>query len=155
MCPEITDSRARGRAETRTHSCPSRATRGSAVRYYVPLMADDVPAVSGNDLVVQGEHARFVVRPGRGGMLTAFDVDGKHVLYMDDTTLEDPDAHVRGGVPVLFPTPGRLDADTWRHDNLRGTLKQHGFARDLPWRVVTADATNVTLELVATSATRE
>jgi galactose mutarotase-like enzyme len=125
------------------------------MRYYAPQMTDAVPAVDGNDLEIRGEHARFVIRPSRGGMLTAFEVDGTRVLYMDDGSLEDLSRHVRGGVPVLFPTPGKLEADTWHYDNMRGSLPQHGFARDLPWRVVRTDRTTVVLELVSTPATRE
>ncbi|HEY1817046.1 MAG TPA: hypothetical protein VGG74_32080 [Kofleriaceae bacterium] len=108
-----------------------------------------------DDLEVIAERARFVVRPSRGGMLTAFEVDGARVLYMDDTTLADPHAHVRGGVPILFPSPGKLAADTWTRGDGHGSLKQHGFARDLPWRVVSADATTIAVELAATPATRE
>ncbi|HEY3806996.1 MAG TPA: hypothetical protein VGL61_30545 [Kofleriaceae bacterium] len=106
-----------------------------------------------DDLEVTAERARFVVRPSRGGMLTAFEVDGARVLYMDDTTLADPDAHVRGGVPILFPSPGKLAADTWTRGDRHGSLKQHGFARDLPWRVVSSDETKIVVALDATAAT--
>jgi galactose mutarotase-like enzyme len=45
---------------------------------------------------------------------------------------------VRGGIPVLFPSPGKLTDD--RHPS--GSMKQHGFARTLPWTVTSrADAT--------------
>jgi galactose mutarotase-like enzyme len=87
-------------------------------------------------------------------MITAFEVDGAPVLYMDEATLADPAQHVRGGVPILFPSPGKLEADLWRRDGRHGVLKQHGFARDLPWRVASAEAAKIVLELAATDATR-
>lgn len=118
-------------------------------------MEHDGSAVGSNDLEIRGEHARFVVRPARGGMLTAFEVDGARVLYMDEATLDDPTKNVRGGVPILFPSPGRLVDDTWRHGAAFGFMKQHGFARDLPWRVVSVDGQKVVLELASTAATRE
>jgi galactose mutarotase-like enzyme len=111
----------------------------------------------GDVVEVQGEHAKFTVRPNRGGIVTAFEVDGTPILFMDDDTLADPTKNVRGGMPVLFPTPGKLADDTWSYGGWHGAMKQHGFARNLPWRVVgTLDgsALEITLELGATAETR-
>jgi galactose mutarotase-like enzyme len=117
-------------------------------------MEHDGSAVGSDDLEIRGEHARFIVRPARGGMLTVFEVDGTRVLYMDDSTLEDPAQNVRGGMPVLFPSPGRLHDDTWRYEHAFGFMKQHGFARDLPWNVRTMDGQKIVLELVSTEETK-
>lgn len=105
------------------------------------------------DFVLKTDQTRAVVRPDRGGIVTSFAVDGRDVLYLDPDTLADPTKNVRGGVPVLFPSPGKLAGDAWSYGGASGALKQHGFARDLPWRVVASDPA-VVLELTSTSETR-
>lgn len=92
-------------------------------------------------LTLEDESAksRVEVVPGRGGLVTRFVVDGRPVLYLDDATLADPTKNVRGGVPVLFPSPGKLTNDHWSRDGKSGTLPQHGFARNLAWKVSSAD----------------
>ncbi len=95
----------------------------------------------------------LVLAPARGGMATRLSLHGRHRFFLDESTLRDLDKSVRGGNPVLFPSPGKLEGDKWKH----GTLKQHGFARNLPWEVGatrTDDAAAVTLRLVANDATR-
>jgi galactose mutarotase-like enzyme len=76
-----------------------------------------------------------VLAPARGGMLIQLEVAGRELLYLDRATFEDQAANVRGGVPVLFPSPGKLAGDTWSRDGMTGTLRQHGFARNLPWQI--------------------
>ena len=92
--------------------------------------------------------------PHRGGIVTRFDVAGRPVLFMDDETLRDPTKNVRGGVPILFPTPGKLAGDAWAHAGKSGALKQHGFARNLAWRTVAKTATSATIAIAADAATR-
>ena len=41
-----------------------------------------------------------------------------------------------GGIPVLFPIAGRLADDKYQVDGVTYTMKQHGFARGLPWAIV-------------------
>ncbi len=102
--------------------------------------------------------SRVVLAPSRGGLVTRFSVGGRDVLFMDDATLRDPSKNVRGGVPVLFPTPGKLEGDAWSQSGHSGTLKQHGFARNLAWELASAtDAGGAacTLRLASGAATRE
>jgi galactose mutarotase-like enzyme len=94
------------------------------------------------------------IEPERGGLVTRFDVGARRVLFMDEATLRDPTKNVRGGIPVLFPTPGKLADDKWAYAGHTGALKQHGFARNLPWRVVDAGRTTATIALAADDATR-
>jgi galactose mutarotase-like enzyme len=78
--------------------------------------------------------SRAVLAPDRGGMLTELSIAGRELYYLDRATLEDRTANVRGGNPVLFPSPGKLVFDVWsRGGGARGSMKQHGFARTLPW----------------------
>jgi galactose mutarotase-like enzyme len=96
--------------------------------------------------------------PARGGMVTRFSVHGVPVLFLDETTLADPSKSVRGGIPILFPFAGKLPGDRYDVAGRTFTMKQHGFARNLPWTVLdtsTADGASVTLGLAATEATRQ
>jgi galactose mutarotase-like enzyme len=60
-------------------------------------------------------------------------VGDRELLYMDQSTLTDPTKNVRGGIPILFPAPGKLAGDAWQRDGHSGMMTQHGFARRLPW----------------------
>lgn len=100
--------------------------------------------------------SRVVVAPTRGGLVTRFSVGDDNVLFLDESTLRDPSKNVRGGIPVLFPTPGKLRDDTWSYGGHSGKLKQHGFARNFPWRLartLTDDAAVCVLRLVSDSDT--
>jgi galactose mutarotase-like enzyme len=107
-----------------------------------------------NYLEVPATDARVVVAPARGGMATRFEVGGSAVFFLDEATLTDPTKSVRGGNPVLFPSPGPLAGDRFTRDGRSGSMKQHGFARLVSWTPRFASATEVTLELVSDDATR-
>src|SRR5690348_15690583 len=94
--------------------------------------------------------ARVEVVPERGAIVSRFDVDGAPILYLDESTLTDPTKNVRGGVPFLFPTAGRLANDRYQGNE----MKQHGFARNLPFAVDACNARSVTLSLAASDETR-
>jgi galactose mutarotase-like enzyme len=98
------------------------------------------------------------VAPARGGMVTRFSVGTTPVLYIDESTLHDPSKSVRGGIPILFPIAGKLPGGQYETGGRTYALKQHGFARDLPWAIIdesTTDGASVTLGLDPTSGTRE
>lgn len=88
--------------------------------------------------------------PSRGGILTRLTLGGRALLYLDEATLLDPTKNVRGGNPVLFPSPGKLFGDRWS----KGAMGQHGFARNQPWTVLDRSQTEATLRLAANDATR-
>ena len=116
-----------------------------------------MPIQPDGDLVVANEHARFTLRPSRGGMVTGYSVGAHAVMFMDGDSLADLTKNVRGGNPVLFPSPGKLAGDAWAHGGKHGAMKQHGFARNLPWRVLGSldgAAPSVALELASTPDTR-
>ncbi|AUX40595.1 aldose 1-epimerase [Sorangium cellulosum] len=77
--------------------------------------------------------SRAVIAPARGGLMTELSLGGRELLYLDRATFEDRAANVRGGNPVLFPSPGKLTGDAWCLGDARGQMRQHGFARTLPW----------------------
>lgn len=94
------------------------------------------------------------IEPERGGLVTRFDAGARRVLFLDAATLRDPTKNVRGGVPVLFPTPGKLANDRWSYGGRSGSLKQHGFARNLPWQTLDAGQTTAMLGFASSDATR-
>lgn len=98
----------------------------------------------------QGAQSRLEVIPERGGIITSWCVQGKELLYLDTERLKDPKLSVRGGIPILFPICGNLLDNTYTYKGQSYTLKQHGFARELPWEVtdsVTQDLVSLTLVL--------
>jgi galactose mutarotase-like enzyme len=111
-----------------------------------------------NHLLIDHEtQASVALAPGRGGMVTRFRVGDTNVLYMDAETLHDPMKNVRGGIPILFPIAGALRDDQFQEGGKSHALKRHGFARNLPWTIAdqsTADAAQMTLELVSSATTR-
>nr|WP_275994169.1 aldose epimerase [Argonema antarcticum] len=98
------------------------------------------------------------VVPERGGIITRWRVQGQEILYLDAERLTDPNLSVRGGIPILFPICGNLPDNTYTHQTKQYSLKQHGFARDLPWEVtdqVTQDVASITLVLESNDETRK
>jgi galactose mutarotase-like enzyme len=94
--------------------------------------------------------SRLVLAPRRGGMATRLMVRGVELLYLDEATLHDEIKNLRGGNPVLFPSPGKLEGDAWAWRERHGSLKQHGFARNAAWKVTRAEITgaaSATLQL--------
>ncbi|APR87519.1 hypothetical protein A7982_12868 [Minicystis rosea] len=108
-------------------------------------------------LVDEESDSSATLAPARGGMLISLSAGGRELLYLDRKTFEDESANVRGGVPVLFPSPGKLAGDAWSHGEAHGAMKQHGFARNLPWTIDatgTDDGAWARLVLAANDVTR-
>jgi galactose mutarotase-like enzyme len=115
-------------------------------------------AAVGELLALSDERAgtRVLLAPQRGALVTSFSVGERELLYLDPATLQDGSKNVRGGIPVLFPSPGKLEGDAWRASGQAGQMKQHGFARNLAWAVQetrSEGAAAVTLSLDASAVT--
>ncbi|HEY9663089.1 MAG TPA: aldose epimerase [Allocoleopsis sp.] len=80
--------------------------------------------------------SQLEVVPERGSIITGWQVNGQELLYLDAERFANPELSVRGGIPILFPICGNLPNNSYTHNGQTYTLKQHGFARDLPWTVV-------------------
>ena len=76
-------------------------------------------------IALQAGEALAEIVPERGAICSRLRLGGEELLFLDRATLEDPSKNVRGGIPVLFPIAGKPDPGS--------PLKQHGFARNLPW----------------------
>ncbi len=101
--------------------------------------------------------ARLEVVPERGGIITRWQVDQQEILYLDEGRFSQPELSIRGGIPILFPICGNLPNNTYIYQGQAYTLKQHGFARDLPWEVVdqaTQNCASITLALNSNEQTR-
>jgi len=101
--------------------------------------------------------SQLEVVPERGGIITRWRVKGEEILYLDAERFTHPDLSVRGGVPILFPICGNLPDNSYTLNGQQHTLKQHGFARDLPWEVVeqtTKDSAALTLVLRSNEQTK-
>ncbi|WP_017296783.1 hypothetical protein [Nodosilinea nodulosa] len=100
--------------------------------------------------------ARLELVPDRGGLVTRWQVEGQDIFYFDRDRFAHPELSVRGGIPILFPICGNLPDNQYSLGGQSYSLKQHGFARDLPWRVTgqeVTEAASLTLELSSTEAT--
>lgn len=89
--------------------------------------------------VLEDGEARVEIIPSRGALVTRMSVKGDELLYLDESTVVDLSKNVRGGIPVLFPTAGKLPGDTYPVGRQSYTMPQHGFARRLPWEVRQAE----------------
>ncbi|MBD2162827.1 aldose epimerase [Calothrix membranacea FACHB-236] len=101
--------------------------------------------------------SQLEVVPERGGIITRWRIQGKEILYLDGERFANPDLSVRGGIPILFPICGNLPDNTYTVDGKTYSLKQHGFARDLPWQVsdqVTHDQVSLTIVLNSNEQTK-
>ena len=101
--------------------------------------------------------SQLAVVPERGGIITSWQVQAQEILYLDTSRFADPNLSVRGGIPILFPICGNLPDNTYTYKTQQYTLKQHGFARDLPWSVieqVTEERVSLTLVLNSNEFTR-
>ena len=114
---------------------------------------------AGDTLELRDDDAESLVTlvPERGGIVTRLRVGARELLYLDEATLRDPGKNVRGGIPLLFPAPGRLERDHFARAGHSGAMKQHGFARDQPFQArahADPDAARATMTLASNDATR-
>ena len=94
------------------------------------------------------------VVPERGGLITGWRCAQQEVIYLDLDRFLDPSQSIRGGMPILFPICGGLPHNILPLPQGDFELKQHGFARDLPWLLETLDdGQGIALVLEDTEAT--
>lgn len=100
--------------------------------------------------------ARLELVPDRGGLVTRWQVAGQDIFYFDRDRFANPELSVRGGIPILFPICGNLPDNQYSLGGQTYSLKQHGFARDLPWQATHQDVTesaSLTLQLTHSKTT--
>lgn len=103
------------------------------------------------------------VAPARGGLVTRFAVGKDEILYLDEKSLfdakdaresRDPRTDVRGGIPVLFPSAGRLSGDRYTVDGASYPMRQHGLARHARWSVIDVAQAHLTMEFRSSPITK-
>lgn len=99
----------------------------------------------------QASTSQIEVVPERGGIVTSWRLQDREIFYLDTERFTNPDLSVRGGIPILFPICGNLPENKYTHKGQQYTLKQHGFARDLPWEVSESNPQDISLTLVLKS----
>ena len=80
-------------------------------------------------------NSQIEVVPERGAIITGWQVQGREILYLDEERFANPALSIRGGIPILFPICGNLPNNIYTYKGNQYTLKQHGFARNLPWEI--------------------
>ncbi len=101
--------------------------------------------------------SQIEVVPERGGIVTSWRINGQEVFYLDSDRFTHPELSVRGGNPILFPLCGNLPNDTYNVDGKDYQIKQHGFARELPWTATAQSAegkASLTVELSSNEETK-
>ncbi len=102
--------------------------------------------------------SQIQVVPERGGIITHWRIKEREIFYLDTERFTHPDLSVRGGNPILFPICGNLPDNAYTVDGKQYTLKQHGFARELPWQVTaqnTDGKASITVTLESNQKTKE
>jgi galactose mutarotase-like enzyme len=120
----------------------------------VALKTDHFPTYLLSDTETE---SRLEIVPDRGGLATRWQVENQAIFYFDAERFANPDLSVRGGIPILFPICGNVPDNQYSFNGQTYSLKQHGFARDLPWQVTAQsiqDAASLTLELTSDETTR-
>jgi galactose mutarotase-like enzyme len=111
--------------------------------------------------ILKDESSNSVVEivPERGGIITKWQIGDRDIMYLDSDRFTNPELSVRGGNPILFPICGNLPDNRYTHNGKQYNLKQHGFARDLPWDVDFQTAGNnsavLTVVLKSSEATKQ
>src|SRR3712207_846071 len=128
----------------------------------MPVCALKIEQKQYETYVLTNEQAlsRLEVVPERGGIITNWRLQDRDILYLDTDRFADPSLSVRGGIPILFPICGNLPDNIYIYQGQQYQLKQHGFARDLPWTVTesaenqASDRASLTLDLNSNDQTR-
>lgn len=97
--------------------------------------------------------SKIEVVPERGGIVTSWMVGDQEIFYMDTERFTHPELSVRGGIPILFPICGNMPNNTYTLNGQTYNLKQHGFAREMPWQVDEEDLSGLSLVLTSTPET--
>jgi galactose mutarotase-like enzyme len=99
------------------------------------------------------------VVPERGGIIIGFGVDGEEVLFLNKETLDNPEKNIRGGIPILFPISGQLENGEYEWNGKVYKMRNHGFARNLPWEVTETSQNendaSITIKLKSNNETME
>jgi galactose mutarotase-like enzyme len=110
------------------------------------------------ELADSASNSWIKVAPERGGIIISLGLMGEELLFLNEETFLNEEANVRGGIPILFPICGQLQNGEYELDGQVYRMKNHGVARNHPWRVVntsTEGQLSITIALDSNEETRE
>ncbi|WP_409346315.1 aldose epimerase [Paenibacillus sp. MBLB4367] len=110
------------------------------------------------ELIESSTASKVSICPERGGIMLSYEANGHEFLYLDKETFYPPTANIRGGNPILFPICGQLPDERYEWEGTTYRMKNHGFARMMPWEVVSTNddgQASLTLKLGSTPETKE
>lgn len=122
-------------------------------RYAISEWTDRYPIV---ELTDRDTDSSVHICPERGGIAIRCRLNGQELLYLDKDTFYDPEANIRGGIPVLFPICGQLRQGKYEWEGVTYEMRNHGVARNRPWEKAatgTEGSAWVTLALRSTPET--
>ncbi|RED64655.1 aldose epimerase [Cohnella lupini] len=120
--------------------------------YHINRSNDGFPVY---ELVDARTDSKVVLCPERGGIVTSCRLRGIELLYLDRDTFLNPQANIRGGIPVLFPIAGQLVNGEYEWNGQTYRMKNHGVARLLPWEVIETNTENEASVAVALHSNSE
>lgn len=109
------------------------------------------------ELVNHRVNSALQIVPERGGIVTSLKLLGEELLFMNQETLHNPQANIRGGIPILFPICGQLENGEYELDGQVYQMKNHGVARNHPWQILEiheSDELSITLGLKSNDETK-
>ena len=98
---------------------------------------------------LQSPELTAAINPMGAQLSTLRDANGNDLLWNGDPAVW------AGRAPILFPIVGALAGGRFRVGSKTYELPRHGFARNSPFQVVAATATEATFRLSASEATRQ
>ena len=104
-------------------------------------------------IVLSNEKIQAVILPDFGGTVAHLRINGVDVLRMDEGLLGVSNT-LAGGIPVLFPFVSATPGNEAEFRGSSYTMPNHGFAKDLPFDVVLAEADTCVIVLRSSEVTR-
>lgn len=102
----------------------------------------------GEGIAITSGDLSATIAPLGAELISLRDADGRELM-----TDADP-AYWTGHAPLLFPIVGKLADDTLHVDGAVYPMKQHGFARKLPWQVTAHEPHRAVFTLTDSEETR-
>lgn len=138
------------------HQEESTLNASAPSRYAISRTTDPYELI---DLIDLDTDSRVRICPERGGIVIGAELGGRQLLYLDPETFYDPEANIRGGIPVLFPICGQLRGGEYEWEGRTYRMRNHGVARNRPWETAEtgSDASSAWAALIlrSTPETRE
>ncbi|WP_027086072.1 aldose epimerase [Cohnella panacarvi] len=101
--------------------------------YAINTFVDGYPLYELTDAATR---SRVVFCPERGAIVTHCRLQDQELLYLDRETFLNPQANIRGGIPILYPICGQLAGGQYEWNGAVYAMRNHGVARIKPWQVI-------------------